>query len=148
MPLSFRDARRDDLPRIVELLTDDPLGTARETSDVASYERTFDVIEADPSNELVVGEVDGHVIACAQLTFIPTISRGGTTRMVVEAVRVDPALRSGGIGAQLMAEAHRRGVERGCALAQLTSDKRRGDAHRFYRRLGYTQSHEGFKLPL
>ena len=148
VPLSFRDARRDDVPRIVELLTDDPLGTARETADLTAYERAFDVIAADPSNELVVGELDGRVVACAQLTFVPTISRGATTRMIVEAVRVDPALRSGGIGAQLMAEAHRRGNERGCALAQLTSDKRRDDAHRFYRRLGYAQSHEGFKLPL
>ena len=148
MDLTFRDARRDDLPRIIALLTDDALGAGREKAPMLAYEQAFDTVAADGNNVLVVGELDGEVVASMQLTFIPTISRGGSTRMLVEAVRVDTRLRNQGLGSLLMAEAHRRGRERGCTLAQLTSDKRRSDAHRFYTRLGYAQSHEGFKLSL
>ncbi|RHA39011.1 GNAT family N-acetyltransferase [Cellulomonas rhizosphaerae] len=148
MDVTFRDARRDDLTRIVTLLTDDAIGAGREGASLDEYEATFATIDADPNNLLVVGELDGVVVATMQLTFVPTISRGASTRMIVEAVRVDSTLRGRGVGRLLMDEAHRRGRERGCALAQLTSDKRRGDAHRFYRALGYEQSHEGFKLAL
>ncbi|WP_029289412.1 GNAT family N-acetyltransferase [Cellulomonas sp. HZM] len=148
MHLTFRDAVRKDLPRIVELLAADSLGAGRETTDLAPYEAAFALVDADPANELVVGVLDGRVVATMQLTFVPTVSRGGTLRMIVEAVRVDEALRGRGGGTQLMAEAHRRGRDRGARLAQLTSDKSRADAHRFYRRLGYAQSHEGFKLEL
>jgi GNAT superfamily N-acetyltransferase len=83
-----------------------------------------------------------------QLTFIPGVARNGASRLQVEAVRVDRSLRGQGIGRRLMEYAHERGRARGCVLAQLTSDKRRPEAHRFYRSLGYEQSHEGFKLPL
>jgi GNAT superfamily N-acetyltransferase len=83
-----------------------------------------------------------------QLTFIAGISRTGASRRLVEAVGVDRGLRGQGIGRRLMEHAHERGRARGCVLAQLTSDKQRPEAHRFYRSLGYEQSHEGFKLPL
>jgi GNAT superfamily N-acetyltransferase len=82
------------------------------------------------------------------MTFIPGISRNGASRLLVEAVRVSRELRGRGIGRLLMEHAHERGRARGCVLAQLTSDKQRPEAHRFYRSLGYDQSHEGFKLPL
>lgn len=108
----------------------------------------FEAIEASPQDELLVGELDGEVVACLQLTFVPGISRNGATRLLVEAVRVDARLRGQGLGRELMEHAHARGRERGCVLAQLTSDKQRPDAHQFYRGLGYTQSHEGFRLPL
>jgi GNAT superfamily N-acetyltransferase len=146
--LTFRDARPDDLPRVVELIADDAIAAARTGTFSEHHARAFAAIEADPNNELVVAESDGRVVGVMQLTYIPSISRNGATRLLVEAVRVDAALRGQGLGTRLMAHAHDRGRARGCALAQLTSDKRRADAHRFYRALGYEQSHEGFKLAL
>lgn len=148
MPITFRDARRDDLERIVELIADDAVAAERTGAYDEAHVRGFEAIEASPDNELVVAQSDGRVVGVAQLTYIPGISRNGATRLLVEAVRVDATLRGQGIGQLLMAYAHERGRARGAALAQLTSDKQRPDAHRFYRSLGYAQSHEGFKLPL
>lgn len=148
MDLIFRDARRDDLPRIVELIADDAIASARTGAYGEAHERAFAAIAADPGNELVVAEADGRVVGVMQLTYIPSISRDAGTRLLVEAVRVDAALRGAGLGTRLMEHAHERGRARGCTLAQLTSDKRRPDAHRFYRALGYEQSHEGFKRAL
>ncbi|MGW6006421.1 N-acetyltransferase family protein [Oerskovia enterophila] len=147
-PVTFRTARLDDLARVVELIADDAIA-ARRTGDLGDeHLAAFAAIDADPNNELVVADVGGEVVGVMQLTFVPGISRRGATRLLVEAVRVDSRLRGQGIGRAMMAWAHERGRERGASLAQLTSDKARGDAHRFYRSLGYAQSHEGFKLPL
>jgi GNAT superfamily N-acetyltransferase len=148
MELIFREAKRDDLERIVELIADDAVAARRTGSYGEPHIRAFEAIAASPDNELVVAESDGEVIGVMQLTFIPGISRNGASRLLVEAVRVDSALRGQGIGRRLMEHAHERGRARGCTLAQLTSDKQRPEAHRFYRGLGYEQSHEGFKLPL
>ena len=147
-PVTFRTARRDDLARVVELIADDAIA-ARRTGELGDeHLAAFAAIDADPNNELIVAAVGGEVVGVMQLTFVPGISRRGATRLLVEAVRVDSRLRGQGIGRAMMAWAHERGRERGASLAQLTSDKARGDAHRFYRSLGYAQSHEGFKLPL
>ena len=147
-PVTFRTARLDDLARVVELIADDAIA-ARRTGELGDeHHVAFAAIDADPNNELVVADVGGEVVGVMQLTFVPGISRRGATRLLVEAVRVDARLRGQGIGRAMMAWAHERGRERGASLAQLTSDKARGDAHRFYRSLGYAQSHEGFKLPL
>ncbi|HEV6954521.1 MAG TPA: GNAT family N-acetyltransferase [Promicromonospora sp.] len=148
MNFTFREARRTDLERIVELIADDAVAARRTGTYGETHVRGFEAIAASPDNELVVAEVDGAVVGVMQLTFIPGISRNGASRLLVEAVRVDKELRGQGVGARMMEHAHERGRARGCALAQLTSDKQRPDAHRFYRRLGYAQSHEGFKLPL
>lgn len=148
MPIIFRDATRADLERIVDLIADDAVAAERTGTYGEAHVRGFEAIEASPDNELVVAEYDGRVIGVAQLTYIPGISRNGATRLLVEAVRVDAAVRDQGIGRMLMEHAHERGRARGAALAQLTSDKQRPDAHRFYRSLGYGQTHEGFKLPL
>lgn len=148
MALIFRSARRDDLPRIVELIADDGIAAKRTGAFGEAHLRGFDAIEASPDNELIVAESDGRVVGVAQLTYIPGISRNGATRLLVEAVRVDASLRGRGIGRQLMEHAHERGRARGAVLAQLTSDKQRPEAHRFYRSLGYGQTHEGFKLAL
>ncbi|MFI2362344.1 GNAT family N-acetyltransferase [Promicromonospora sp. NPDC019610] len=148
MELTFREAGRDDLERIVELIADDAVAATRTGTYGAAHVAGFEAVAASPDNELVVAESDGAVIGVMQLTFIPGISRNGASRLLVEAVRVDRALRGQGIGRLMMEHAHERGRARGCALAQLTSDKQRPDAHRFYRNLGYEQSHEGFKLPL
>ncbi len=149
--VDFRLATRADVPAILALLADDRLGAARETvgEDVdAAYWRAFEAIDEDPNNELVVAAADGEVVATCQLTFTPSLSRRGGLRMTIEAVRVRADRRGRGTGAAMMAWALDRARARGCALAQLTTDKRRTDAHRFYTRLGFTASHEGLKLPL
>lgn len=146
--LTFRLARRADLQRIVELIADDAVAAARTGAFGPAHVAGFDAIEASPNDELWVAEVDGEVCATAQLTFVPGISRNGATRLLVEAVRVDATLRGQGVGRRFMHRLHERGRERGATLAQLTSDKQRPEAHRFYRNLGYAQSHEGFKLTL
>jgi len=146
--LTFRSAVAADLARVVELIADDAVAAARTGELGPEHEAAFAAIDADPNNELVVVELDGQVVGTMQLTVIPGISRRGASRLLVEAVRVDRRLRGRGVGRAMMTWAHAWGVERGCVLAQLTSDKQRDDAHRFYRSLGYAQSHEGFKLTL
>ncbi|MFB9239881.1 GNAT family N-acetyltransferase [Plantactinospora siamensis] len=145
----FRTAVRADLPAILELLVADQLGRARDRAVVdETYEQAFAAIDADPRNELIVGDDDGTVVACMQLTYIPGLSRHGAERLQVEAVRVRADRRGQRIGERMMAWAIDRARDRGCAMAQLTTDKSRADAHRFYLRLGFVASHEGMKLAL
>lgn len=146
--MTFRLATRSDLARIVTLIADDPVAATRTGAFGPTHVAAYEAIEASPNDELVVADLDGDVVGVMQLTFIPGISRNGATRLHIEAVRVDARLRGQGVGRRLMEHAHVRGRERGCALAQLTSDKQRPDAHRFYVSLGYVPSHEGFKLAL
>lgn len=148
--LSARRAIRGDLPRLLELLADDILGKNREGvgSEDACYAQAFDAIDADPNQYMLVGELDGRVIATLQLTFIPGLSRSGASRANIEAVRVDSGLRGRGVGRWIIEKAILLARERGCALAQLTSDKSRAQAHRFYARFGFVATHEGFKLRL
>ncbi len=141
----FREAVESDVPAIVGLLADDPVAAGREGAAAATYLAAFAAIRDDPSTFLLVAEDGGRVVATAQLTFLRGLSRGGMTRALVEAVRVAPDLRSQGLGAAMMAEIEARARAAGAGLVQLTSDKRRDRAHAFYRRLGYDQSHEGFK---
>ncbi|GAA2686898.1 GNAT family N-acetyltransferase [Nonomuraea recticatena] len=148
LSLVFRTARADDLPAIVALITDDAIAAARTGAYGEEHLAAFEDIEADPNNELIVAELKGEVVGTMQLTYIPGISRLGATRLQVEAVRIAGHLRGQGWGRRMMEWAHAKGRARGCAMVQLTSDKRREDAHRFYRSLGYAQSHEGFKLQL
>jgi GNAT superfamily N-acetyltransferase len=157
----FRSATRADVPAILELLTDDEVARSRgagaapppaggrtpEAVDAACW-AAFEAIDADPRNELIVADEDGTVVGTCQLTFTPSLSRRGAERMTIEAVRVRGDLRGRGIGREMMAWSLRRARERGCGLAQLTTDKRRTDAHRFYASLGFEASHEGFKLAL
>jgi GNAT superfamily N-acetyltransferase len=143
-----RLATADDLPRIVELIADDAVAAARTGTFGPAHVAAFAEIEASPNDELLVADLDDAVVGVAQLTYIPGISRNGARRLLIEAVRVDRSLRGLRIGELLMEAAHTRGRERGCVLAQLTSDKQRPEAHRFYSRLGYVASHEGFKKPL
>ncbi|XTZ16431.1 N-acetyltransferase family protein [Micromonospora echinospora] len=147
--LVFRTAVRADLPAVVALLADDVLGRSREATVVdEAYERAFADISADPRNHLVVAEQDGEVVGCLQVTYIPGLGRHGAERALVESVRVRADRRGAGIGRALMTWVVDRARERGCALVQLTTDKRRADAHRFYVGLGFVASHEGMKLPL
>jgi len=147
----FRRAVRGDLPDIVRMLADDMLGAQREAFGSPlpeSYYAAFEAIERDPNSELIVGEVDARVVAVLQLTCIPNLSRRGSWRAVIEGVRVDSTLRSGGVGRKLVGRAIERAREKGCLMVQLTSDKRRRDAIRFYESLGFVASHEGMKLEL
>jgi GNAT superfamily N-acetyltransferase len=148
--LTCRRARESDLPRLLELLADDVLGKNREGvgSDDPCYQQAFSAIDQDNNQVLLVGEFEGKVVAMLQLTFIPGLSRKGAWRALIEAVRVDSYLRSQGIGHWLIAQAIALARERSCRLVQLTSDKKRLEAHRFYGSLGFVASHEGFKLQL
>jgi GNAT superfamily N-acetyltransferase len=150
--LTFRIATRADVPAVLELLADDSVSRARdgavsEAADAAHW-AAFEAIDADPRNELIVADDDGEVVGTFQLTFTPSLSRGGAERMTIEAVRVRSDLRGRGAGRSMMEWAINRGRERGCRLAQLTTDKKRAEAHRFYESLGFTASHEGMKLNL
>ena len=144
----FRNATRADLPAIVALLADDPLGQGREGGDLAVYLTAFEAIAAHPMHQIIVGDLDGRVVATCQLTLLHGLSRQGMTRALVEAVRTAPDLRSTGIGAALMAEAETRARAAGAAMIQLTTDKTRLRAHAFYDRLGYEPSHLGYKKAL
>jgi GNAT superfamily N-acetyltransferase len=146
--VSLRRARAGDVPALVRLMSDDDISAGRETADLAPYERAFARIDAEPAQLLVVGEVDGEAVCTLQLTVIPGLARGGALRGQVEAVRVSSSLRRRGIGEALLRWAADELRSRGCAVGQLTTDKRRTDAHRFYARLGWVASHEGFKLQL
>jgi GNAT superfamily N-acetyltransferase len=146
----IRRATLDDVPAIIAMLADDPLGATRESpADLSPYQRAFGAIDADPNQLLVVADRNDEVIGTLQLTFIPGLSRQGATRALVEAVRVAAPARSTGLGTTLMEWSIAEARARGCVVLQLTSDKTRTDAHRFYTdRLGFTNSHEGFKLAL
>ncbi len=146
--IRFRDASRADLPAIVALLADDPLGRGREGADLAPYLAAFDAIAANPAHQLIVGDLDARIVATCQLTLLHGLSRQGMTRALVEAVRTAPDLRGRGIGAALMAEAERRARAAGARLLQLTTDRSRLRAHAFYERLGFEASHLGYKKPL
>lgn len=148
MGLRIRRATRGDIPVILALLMDDDLGKLQETADALAYERAFEVIDGDSNQLLAIAERDGSVIGCFQLTFIPGLSRGGQWRGHIEAVRVARSLRGQGIGHVMMQWAIDQCRSRGCGLVQLTTDKARSDAHRFYENLGFTASHEGMKLRL
>lgn len=147
----FRTARLADLPEIVALLADDALGSQRET--VSSpvddrYVTAFMAINADPNQRLVVAVDADRVIGTLQLSFIPGIARRGAWRGQIEAVRIAAPFRSTGVGQQLFEWAISECQSRGCQLVQLTTDKGRPDAHRFYEKLGFVASHEGYKLHL
>ena len=147
----IRSAVRADLPDIVRLLADDPLGAKREeyaSPLPARYYAAFDAVDGDRNNELVVVELDGGIVGVLQLTYIPYITYRGSWRAQIEGVRIDSSLRSSGIGRRLFAWAIERAKSRGCHMVQLTSDKERPDAIRFYESLGFVASHEGLKLQL
>lgn len=146
--VELRRARAEDLPALVALLADDPLGAGREGTDLAPYVAAFEAIDSDPRHLLVAGWSGGELVATLQLSFLPGLARNGAWRAQVEAVRVAAGVRGAGLGAQLLTWAIEEARRRGCALVQLTTDRSRVDAHRFYARLGFVASHEGFKLTL
>lgn len=150
-PLLIREAREADLPAVVRLLADDELGRARERVDqplAPAYLAAFREIDRDARHELLVVELAGEVVATAQLSFLPGLSHQGAERAQIEAVRVSRHQRGAGIGRALFDWLIGRAEARGCRIVQLTTDKRRPDARRFYESLGFAASHEGMKLAL
>jgi len=150
--MKFRDANIDDLPTIVELLADDPLGATREEFCIPlpdAYITAFSELREQDGNRLIVG-VDDHEIvrACLQLTLIPGIARRGMKRALIEGVRVHSDVRGTSIGTEIFQYAIQEARKAGCGLIQLTTDKTRPDAHRFYEKLGFEDSHIGMKLIL
>ncbi|WP_418594550.1 N-acetyltransferase family protein [Ponticoccus sp. (in: a-proteobacteria)] len=147
----MRRATRADLPAIVALLADDTLGAGREDASLplnAAYLSAFEAIERDENQFLAVAEQDGALLGCLHLTFLPGISRLGAWRGQVESVRVAAAARGSGLGRRMLEWAAETARARGCTLVQLTTDKTRPEAHRFYESLGYQPTHIGYKLPL
>ncbi|MFI9231435.1 GNAT family N-acetyltransferase [Streptomyces rimosus] len=145
----IRRASEDDLPAIVAMLADDPLGATRETpDDLTPYRSAYEQLTADPNQHLVVAVRDGRPVGTLQLTVVPGLSRRGSSRSIIEAVRVHSDERGNGLGTRLIEWAVEESRTLGCRLVQLTSDATRIDAHRFYERLGFEASHLGFKLQL
>ncbi|MEM7746929.1 MAG: GNAT family N-acetyltransferase [Pseudomonadota bacterium] len=149
--IHFRQATIDDLWAIIALLADDDLGREREQIGPPphpNYRTAFEAIDADKNQFLVVAECAGEVVGCLQLSFIPGLSRVGLWRGQIESVRVSSRMRGGGVGRQLFTWAIDECRRKGCGLVQLTTDKTRPDALRFYEDLGFKASHEGLKLTL
>ncbi|MFF4925872.1 GNAT family N-acetyltransferase [Kitasatospora sp. NPDC001261] len=147
--LTIRRATADDLPAIVAMLADDPLGATRESpDDLTPYRTAFTSIDGDPHQHLMVADRAGRTVGTLQLTVVPGLSRAGATRTIIEGVRIHADERGSGLGTELIRWAVDRSRELGADLVQLTSDATRTDAHRFYERLGFVASHVGFKLKL
>ncbi len=151
MGLSFREATRDDLNELVNLLSNDALGSQREDASLPlnySYISTFEAIQQDPNNQLVVANFGAQLVGMLQLTFIPYLTHIGSWRCLIEGVRIQEDFRGKGYGRIIFEYAINVAKQKGCTMVQLTSDKQRTDAIRFYEKLGFVASHEGFKLPL
>ena len=150
--LTLRTAGQEDVPALVSLIAADQLGATRDgvrdAADLAAYTAAFEAIDADPAHILVVAELAGEVVGTMQLSFLPGLARRGALRAQIEAVRVAESGQCSGLGTAMIGWAIDEARRRGCALVQLTTDKSRLDAHRFYQRLGFVPSHEGMKLAL
>ena len=149
--LTFRRAGAADLEDIVALLADDELGRKREDPDPPlnpRYIDAFAAIDADRNQFLAVVEEGGEIVGCLQLSFIPGLSRLGLWRGQIESVRISSARRGGGLGKRMFEWAIDECRKRRCEIVQLTTDKSRADARRFYEGLGFVASHEGMKLAL
>ena len=147
--ITFRAAEKADLIKLVQMLADDPLGAQRENAKLPlskDYHDAFAQIDKDPNNELIVAEQAGQIIGMLQLTFIPSLTHQGAWRCLIEGVRIESQPRGQGLGKQMFQWAIDRAKQNGCLLLQLTSDKQRPDAIRFYQSLGFIASHEGLKL--
>ena len=151
MNLTFRKATTNDIPDLVTLLADDDLGATREDSSIPVNQRyidSFNSIDNDANNELTVVEFNGDLVGMLQLTFIPYLTHTGSWRCLIEGVRISSNYRGQGMGTRFINWAIERAVEMKCSIVQLTSDKQRPDALRFYESLGFQATHEGFKLKI
>jgi GNAT superfamily N-acetyltransferase len=147
--VGLRRAVADDLSAIVALLLDDPLASQRgdfPSNDLEPYRRAFIAIDADPAHCLLIAHMaNGAIVATAQLTVLPCLSRNGTTRLQVEAVKVRSSHRSRGIGRALLEWIMQIAPSLGVGMVQLTTDPQRPEAIRFYEKNGFVASHIGFR---
>ena len=151
MNLNFRKATINDIPNLVALLADDDLGAQREDSSIPvnpRYIDSFDSIDKDANNELTVVESNGELVGMLQLTFIPYLTHTGSWRCLIEGVRISSTYRGQGMGTRFINWSIERATEMNCSIVQLTSDKQRPDALRFYESQGFQATHEGFKLKI
>lgn len=149
--LTYRPAAEADLPFIIRLIVEDGvIATNDDPADAlhADYREALAAIAADPNHEMIIAELDGEPIGCFQLSYLPGLTRRGMWRGQIESVHVVEARRNLGLGGEMIRWAVERCRGRNCAMIQLTSNKKRLDAHRFYERLGFAKSHDGFKLYL
>ena len=148
----MRRANRHDLPRIIELLQQESLdGERREDLGPPLPQRYYEAlaeIEADPDNDIIVAEMDGHVVGTFQITLIRHLEREAELVAEIESVVVDEPFRGRKIGEAMMRWAIDSARTRGCSRVQLTSNRARTDAHRFYERLGFVPGYIGMKLVL
>lgn len=144
-----REATEADLQSVVALLADDALGAGRERvipDGVApEYVAAFQAMRQQAGNVLLVATAADHIVGCLQLVIIPGVSRAGATRAQIEGVRVLRTMRGRSVGRTLIQDALRRAQDAGCRLVQLTTDKSRPEAARFYSNLGFEPSHVGMK---
>ncbi|HLV29244.1 MAG TPA: GNAT family N-acetyltransferase [Burkholderiaceae bacterium] len=146
-PLVFRDADKADLPALAALLADDVLGAQRDgPQHMDAYIAAFDAVQAQAGNTIIVALIDEDIVGMLQLTLIPGLSRAGMLRAQIESVRVSSKHRGKKIGHALFEHAIGLAKQAGCGLVQLTTDKQRPDALRFYEALGFKATHEGMKL--
>lgn len=151
MQLNFRKATKADVHYIVEMLADDELGSKREdfkTPIPPAYLSAFEGIDRDNNQELIVVEENQEIIGTLQLSFIQYLTYQGGIRAQIEAVRIRKDHRGKGLGEKFFQWAIKRAKERQAHVLQLTTDKQRPDAFRFYEKLGFKASHEGMKLHL
>ena len=149
--IQIRRAEESDLPAIVAMLADDPLGRGREDTSVPlakAYRDAFASVGADPNQFLAVMTQAGRVIGTLQITYLAGLSLQGALRGQIEAVRIAADRRGERLGQRLLEWAVETCRQRGCRVVQLTTNQSRADAHRFYERLGFKASHIGYKLEL
>lgn len=149
MSLTFRQARIEDLKTIIQLLNDDKLGKTRESAGIQvddCYIKAFEKILEDSNQYLMVAVQDNDIIGTCHLTIMPSLTFKGSTRMQIEAVRIANNLRGQGLGEKMMTEALQFAQDNQVKIVQLTTNKLRDDAKKFYERLGFSASHEGMKL--
>jgi GNAT superfamily N-acetyltransferase len=151
MVLNFRLAKESDLPNLLGMLMDDSLGATREDGSLPINQRYVDMfhfLDQGNNNEIIVAENKSNAIGMLHMTYIPCLTHIGSWRCLIEGVRVAAEFRGHGVGKQFFQWAIERARERGCYIMQLTSNKKRTDAIRFYNMLGFSASHEGFKFDL
>jgi len=152
--LTFRDAIPADIATIIALShAGDARGKNTPPLDPATltdprYRAAFDEITADPNHRLIVAETEGAIVGTLQISIIPGMPNFGMKRGLLENVHIRADQRGTGLGTRMVQWAIEHCREAGCGLVQLTSNKVRLDAHRFYEKLGFIKSHEGFKLRL
>ena len=149
MSVSFREARRADVPAVVAMLADDMLGKGREQGELDIYFAAFDAMAKEGGNRVIVGEdASGEIVATYQITFISGLSLAAARRAQIESVRVASKMRGQGLGRLMFEDAETRARDAGCSLMQLTMNAARTDSKRFYEGLGFVASHVGFKKAL